>query len=36
MRIKEKILVGHGFSRDINASPSSALTADAFVWMQNL
>ena len=28
--------MGHGFSRDINALLSSALAADAFVWVRNL
>jgi hypothetical protein len=35
MRIQEKIFVRHGFSRDINASLSSALAADAFAWAPN-
>jgi hypothetical protein len=36
IRIKEKIFVGHGFSRDRNASLSSALAADAFVWVPKI
>ncbi len=35
MRTKEKIFVGHGFSRDMNALLNSALAADAFVWVPN-
>ena len=35
MRTKEKIFVGHGFSRDMNASLGSALAADAFVRAPN-
>jgi hypothetical protein len=31
-----KIFVGHGLTRDMNALLSSALAADALVWMPDL